>query len=77
MPPADASLVGTGSVQGITYSATLSRVSVPYKWVNALDPDKSREAVVLERAMTEAMQVLPELVLDAVLNVDAVIDDEV
>jgi hypothetical protein len=41
----------------------------PVDWVKALDVDSSPDAVLLDRAMMEALRVLPELVLEAVTNV--------
>ena len=38
----------------------------PVDWVAALDPDRSSVAVVLERAMEAALEVVPSLVLEAV-----------
>lgn len=37
----------------------------PVEWVAALDPDRSSAAVVLERAMEAALDVVPSLVLEA------------
>ena len=37
----------------------------PVEWVRAIDPDESDEAVVLERALDAAIEVLPELILEA------------
>ena len=37
----------------------------PVEWVTALDPDTSRVAVVLERTMEVALEVVPGLVLEA------------
>jgi YaaC-like Protein len=40
----------------------------PEAWVDALDPDKSRLAVPLERVMAEALEAVPQLVLQAILD---------
>lgn len=37
----------------------------PVEWLNAIDPDLSPEAVVLERAMDAAVEMLPGLILSA------------
>ena len=40
----------------------------PREWVKALDPDRSPEAVVLDRCMTSALERVPALVLHAVTS---------
>ena len=40
----------------------------PQEWVKALDPDRSPDAVVLDRCMTSALERVPALVLDAVTS---------
>ena len=55
----------------VTWWAVLFGLSMlaryhPVEWVAALDPDSSAEAVVLELALNVALEVVPELVLEAV-----------
>ena len=39
----------------------------PVRWADALDPDRSPAAVLLERTMEVALEVVPQLVLEAIM----------